>query len=77
MVLKLIVGICHDNNYKIRMDGVFFFQEYLQKEEVQNHQRFNQIYILELLELLSDEEAYIRIEALEIITQFLDKLTLQ
>ena len=26
MVLKLIFGICHDNNYKIRMDGVLFFK---------------------------------------------------
>ena len=29
MVLKLSMGICNDNNYKIRMDGVLFLKEYL------------------------------------------------
>jgi len=29
LILKLILGICHDTNYKIRMDGVLFFKEYL------------------------------------------------
>lgn len=28
-VLKIILGICQDNNYKIRMDGVLFLKEYL------------------------------------------------
>lgn len=28
-VLKQILAICHDNNYKIRMDGALFFKEYL------------------------------------------------
>jgi hypothetical protein len=32
------------------------------------------MYISELLELLNDEEAYIRIEALEILTSYLDQL---
>lgn len=72
MIIKIILGICHDNNYKIRMDGVLFLKEYLQNERVTNHARFKSIYIPELIELLNDEEAYIRIEALEIITEFLD-----
>lgn len=28
-VLKLVLAICHDNNYKIRMDGVLFLKDYL------------------------------------------------
>ncbi len=30
LIMKLIASICHDTNYKIRMDGVLFFKEYLQ-----------------------------------------------
>jgi hypothetical protein len=29
MIMKLVKGICHDTNYKIRMDGVLFFRDYL------------------------------------------------
>lgn len=28
-MLKLIMSICSDNNYKIRRDGVIFLKEYL------------------------------------------------
>jgi HEAT repeat protein len=38
------------------------------------HPRFKSVYVCELLELLQDEEAYIRIEALEIVTKYLDHL---
>jgi hypothetical protein len=69
-VLKLVQAICHDNNYKIRMDGVGFFKDYLKEPSpaILAHPRFKSVYISELLELLQDEEAYIRIEALDIIT---------
>jgi hypothetical protein len=30
LILKMIAQICHDNNYKIRMDGALFYKEYLQ-----------------------------------------------
>jgi hypothetical protein len=80
-LLKLVLAICHDNNYKIRLDGVLFFKDYLLQKEDQkemetivSHPRFKNVYISELLELLTDEEAYVRIEALEILTHFLDKL---
>jgi hypothetical protein len=39
-----------------------------------SHQRFKSIYLSELLELLNDEEAYIRIEAIDILTDFLGQL---
>lgn len=72
MVLKLIIAILHDNNYKIRLDGILFLKEYLKIESVQKHQRFKSVYLPELLELLNDEEAYIRIEAIDIMTDLLD-----
>jgi hypothetical protein len=56
------------------MDGALFFKDYLNEkaETIVQHPRFKSVYIGELIELLNDEEAYIRIEALEILTQFLD-----
>lgn len=56
------------------MDGVLFFKEYLNNEKVKNHSRFKDMYVPEIIELLNDEEAYIRIEALEIITDSLQYL---
>jgi hypothetical protein len=76
-VLKLVQGICHDNNYKIRLDGAQFLKDYLQgdqKKSIICHPRFKSIYLSELLELLNDEEAYIRIEAIDILTDFLGQL---
>jgi hypothetical protein len=71
----LVLGICHDNNYKIRLDGILFFKDYLKdKAAVVSHTRFKTVYISEILELLNDEEAYIRIEAIEILIDYLDQL---
>jgi len=73
-VLKLVLAICHDNNYKIRMDGALFFKDYLcdQAETIIHQPRLKAVYIGELLELLNDDEAHIRIEALETLTEFLE-----
>jgi hypothetical protein len=60
------------------MDGAIFFKDYLlgpQKASIVSHPRFKNIYLSELLELLNDEEAFIRIEALEILTDYLNLLT--
>lgn len=76
-ILKVILAICHDNNYKMRMDGVLFFKEYLMDEKVFKHSRFHNVYIPELIELLNDEEAYIRIEVIEIVTDILEHLDQQ
>ena len=55
-LLKLTMGICNDNNYKIRMDGVMFLKDYLQKESALKSGRLVSVYIPELIELLNDEE---------------------
>jgi hypothetical protein len=60
------------------MDGVLFFKDYLlgeKRAQIVAHPRFKGIYLSELLEFLNDEEGYIRIEALEILTDFLIYLT--
>ncbi|CDW84144.1 serine threonine-protein phosphatase 4 regulatory subunit 4 [Stylonychia lemnae] len=74
VVLKTILAICQDNNYKIRLDGVIFLKEYLIREQARQNRRFHDIYLPELIELLNDEEAYIRIEALEILTDILQEI---
>lgn len=40
MILKLSLGICNDNNYKIRMDGILFLKNYLNNSQVITHPRF-------------------------------------
>ena len=74
MILKIVLAICHDTNYKIRMDGIQFFKEYLKIPENFMSRRFQATYVNELIEFLNDEEAYIRIEAIEIVTEVLDEL---
>lgn len=74
-LLKIILAICHDNNYKIRLDGAIFLKEYLISDiSIATCNRFEDIYLMELVELLNDEESYIRIEVLETLTELLSKL---
>lgn len=35
LILKLILAILHENNYKIRLDGVSFLKDYLKDEKIQ------------------------------------------
>ncbi len=57
------------------MDGVLFFKEYLADEKVLAFPTFKAHYLPELIELLNDEEMYIRIEAIEILTEILPELS--
>jgi hypothetical protein len=57
------------------MDGVLFFKEYMSSpniKEIIGHPRFKSTYIPDLFELLNDEVAQLRIEALDILTSLLD-----
>lgn len=40
------------------------------------HKRFNSTYLPEVIELLNDEEAYIKIEAIEILTEILELMNM-
>ena len=59
VLLRLILYICQDTNYKIRLDGMRFFKEYLQDQKIIECDRFKEVYHGELLEMLKDEECYI------------------
>lgn len=79
LVLRLIMQICGDTNYKIRMDGAVFFKEYLAKnhETLIGTTRLEKTYIPEILELCNDEETYIRIEAVDCVQYILETLTVE
>ena len=47
-------------------------REYLANPKIREYPRFKSEYLREMIELLNDEESYIRIEALEIITDMLE-----
>jgi len=75
-ILKMITMICHDSNYKIRIDGALFYKEYLTNPKALGSNRFLSTYLPELIELMNDEEQSIRIEAIEIATEILERLSL-
>jgi hypothetical protein len=54
----LILGICQDNNYKIRRDGVIFLKEYFKydKMRIVKSERFKDVYLPELMDFLNDED---------------------
>jgi hypothetical protein len=64
-VLRMVLQVCGDPNYKFRMDGAIFFREYLEAnfETLKSTPRLAESYIPELCEMCNDEEIYIRIEA--------------
>lgn len=79
IIIKIIMSICHDNNFKIRLDGMMFFKDYLSieikdKSEIIKCKRFKDMYLPEIIELVNDEEAYIRIEALDLLADYMDQL---
>ena len=76
-VLRLIMGVCSDTNYKIRTDGAIFFKEYfcLNHKALIGSSRMENTYIPELCELINDEETFIKIESLEAFQYILETLS--
>ena len=70
MLIRLMII---DNNWKIRLDGAKFLKMYL--PYAKESPRFDTIYFPELVELLNDEENYVRIEAIEACTEVIDRIT--
>jgi hypothetical protein len=60
-ILKLVLSVCHDNNYKIRRDGVIFLKDYFKtnREEVVKSSRFQDTYLPELFDFINDEDMHI------------------
>ena len=54
----LMESVFHDNNYKLRIDGVIFLKDYFisKGEEIAKCKRFEEVYLLELCEFLSPDE---------------------
>lgn len=75
-VLRLVMHICGDTNYKIRTDGAVLFKIYLRdnQEVLKISKRLEQTYIPEVIELCNDEEIFIRIQALEAIFYVVEKI---
>ena len=66
-VIHTLVQVCQDPQYKIRLDGVCWLKEYLCSnfKELLGTERFEEVYLPELVELLNDESSDVRIEAVE------------
>lgn len=74
-LMKSILNICCDNNYKIRRDGVIFFKEYFKsenREKIVNSERFRETYLPTLLDFINDEDLHIQIDAIEAVSEVLD-----
>ena len=76
LFLKCISSFVNDNNFKIRLDGVNFYREYIMQnsEKLIGTNSFENIYIPELIDLLHDEEALVKIEAIEGLVHVLEHL---
>ena len=74
IIIRLILAMCQDTNYQIRTEGAIFMKEYLQAnhEKLMGTERFEEVYLPEIYELLNDEESYVRIEAIEAILEVLE-----
>ncbi len=57
------------------MDGARFLQDYL--PEAKESPRFESIYLPELIELLNDEENYVRIEAIKAALEVIEKMSVE
>mmetsp|Transcript_4775 Transcript_4775/g.8186 ORF Transcript_4775/g.8186 Transcript_4775/m.8186 type:complete len:448 (+) Transcript_4775:45-1388(+) len=78
-LMKVVMGICSDNNYKIRRDGVIFLKEYLKanRSNIINSPRFRDIYLPTLVDFLNDEDMHIQIDAIEAVNEIMDQLSVE
>ncbi len=73
--LKMIRSVFHDNNYKLRRDGIVFMKEYLNSphvNEIVKSINFSDTYLLELLDFVQDEDMHIQIDAIEALCYVLE-----
>lgn len=57
--VKLMKSVFNETNYKLRCDGIIFLKNYFKKQDqsiITECERFNQIYLPELLCYLEDED---------------------
>ena len=60
----------------MRRDGVIFLKEYFQYDRINiiKHERFQDIYLPELIDFLNDEDLHIQIDAIEAVNEILEEL---
>ena len=60
----------------MRRDGVIFLKEYFQydRDKILAHERFQDIYLPELIDFLNDEDLHIQIDAIEAVNEILEEL---
>lgn len=76
MIQRLVLSMCQDTNYQIRIEGAKFLKEYLQTngQKLLGTERFEDVYLPEIYELLNDEESHVRVEAIEAILEVLEHI---
>ena len=60
----------------MRSDGVIFLKEYFQhdRDTILANDRFQDIYLPELIDFLNDEDLHIQIDAIEAVNEILEEL---
>lgn len=78
-ILRLILGVCGDSNFKIRTDGAIFLKEFIKKnhEELIGSSRMTETYIPELMYLVTDDDYFIKIEAIEALHFIMETIPLE
>lgn len=78
-VLRLLMQICGDTNYKIRTEGSIFLKEYIRNnyKSLLEGNRLESTYIPEICEMCNDEEIFIRVEAVEAMSYVLETLDVE
>lgn len=79
MFMRLIMVICSDTDYKIRTDGAIFFKEFFKQSAAQfvGSERYEDVFLPEIIELVNDEESYVSVEALEGLLEVLEHVDLE
>lgn len=67
-------SVFHDNNYKLRIDGVIFLKEYIANIKNFKCKRLHSIYVPELLDFLQDEDNQIKIDSIEALCEILEEV---
>ena len=74
LIRKILLQLCRDSNYKIRIDSAIILKEYFSENchALLSSPRLQQTYVPELVEMCSDEQTCIRVEAIEALSSVME-----
>jgi hypothetical protein len=74
LIRKILMQLCRDSNYKIKMEAAIILKEYLSGNcpALPTSARLQQTYIPELVDMCSDEQTCIRIEVIEALSSVME-----